>query len=75
MFKDFMPTIHRAADELSLGLENVDQKQVKETYNLLIALNIEFYSSYLKHYTQHLMLDKDKQVEQTEDELRKGLNL
>ena len=61
MFKDFMPTIHRAADELSLGLENVDQKQVKETYNLLIALNIELYSSYLKHYTQHLMLDKDKQ--------------
>ena len=49
-----MPTIHQANDELEMGLENIDKKKAKETYNALIALSIELNRRYIRHYTEYL---------------------
>jgi|TARA_B100001094_G_C18176734_1_gene798298 hypothetical protein len=54
MFEEFMPTIHQANDELEMGLENIDKKKAKETYNALIALSIELNRRYIRHYTEYL---------------------
>ena len=54
MFGEFMPTIHQANDELEMGLENIDKKKAKETYNALIALSIELNRRYIRHYTEYL---------------------
>lgn len=54
MFEEFMQTIHRANDELQMGLENIEKKKAKETYNALIALNIELHRRYIRHYTKYL---------------------
>jgi hypothetical protein len=38
MSSDMMEVIHQAIDELQIGLDKLEDKQVKETYNALVAL-------------------------------------
>lgn len=56
MSKDMMEVIHQAIDELQIGLDKLDDKQVKETYNALVALQIELHRKYTSHYTKRLGL-------------------
>ena len=53
---DMMEVIHKAIDELQIGLDKLEDKQVKETYNALVALQIELYRKYTSHYTKRLGL-------------------
>ena len=48
--------VHKAEDELKIGLANLDRQQVKQTYNELIAVELEFWRKYLKPYSDHLGL-------------------
>lgn len=50
--------VHKAEDQLREGLANVDQKIVKETYNELIAVQLEFWRRYIKPYCDHLDIKK-----------------
>ena len=43
MSAEMMEVIHQANDELQIGLDKLDDKQVKETYNALVALQIELH--------------------------------
>lgn len=56
MSNDMMEVIHKAIDELQIGLDKLDDKQVKETYNALVALQIELHRKYTSHYTKRLGL-------------------
>jgi len=56
MSSDMMEVIHQAIDELQIGLDKLDDKQVKETYNALVALQIELHRKYTSHYTKRLGL-------------------
>jgi hypothetical protein len=51
-----MEVIHQANDELQMGLDKLDDKQLKETYNALVALQIELHRRYTSHYTKRLGL-------------------
>jgi hypothetical protein len=56
MSNDMMEVVHKAIDELQIGLDKLDDKQVKETYNALVALQIELHRKYTSHYTKRLGL-------------------
>ena len=56
MSSDMMEVIHQAIDELQIGLDKLEDKQVKETYNALVALQIELHRKYTSHYTKRLGL-------------------
>lgn len=56
MVENMMEVIHQANDELQIGLDKIDEKQVKETYNALVALQIELHRKYTSHYTKRLGL-------------------
>ena len=62
MSKDMMEVIHQAIDELQIGLDKLDDKQVKETYNALVALQIELHRKYTSHYTKRLGLYGSKRL-------------
>lgn len=56
MVENMMEVIHQANDELQIGLDKLDDKQLKETYNALVALQIELHRRYTSHYTKRLGL-------------------
>ena len=56
MSENMMEVIHQAIDELQIGLDKLEDKQVKETYNALVALQIELHRKYTSHYTKRLGL-------------------
>ena len=56
MVENMMEVIHQANDELKMGLDKLDDKQLKETYNALVALQIELHRRYTSHYTKRLGL-------------------
>jgi hypothetical protein len=56
MVENMMEVIHQANDELQMGLDKLDDKQLKETYNALVALQIELHRRYTSHYTKRLGL-------------------
>jgi hypothetical protein len=56
MAANLLEPVHKAEDELKIGLANLDRQQVKQTYNELIAVELEFWRKYLKPYSDHLGL-------------------
>lgn len=54
MSAEMMEVIHQAKDELQIGLDKIEEKQLKETYNALVALQIELHRKYTSHYTKRL---------------------
>ncbi len=56
MAAHLLEPVHKAEDELKIGLANLDRQQVKQTYNELIAVELEFWRKYLKPYADHLGL-------------------
>lgn len=54
--------VHKAEDQLREGLANLDRRLVKEVYNELIAVEMEFWRKYLKPYTDHLNLATDPRL-------------
>ena len=57
MAAHLLEPIHKAEDQLKIGLANLDRKVVKETYNELIAVELEYWRKYLKPYSDHLGLN------------------
>lgn len=57
MAAHLLEPVHKAEDELKIGLANLDRQQVKQTYNELIAVELEFWRKYLKPYSDHLGLN------------------
>jgi len=56
MAAHLLEPIHKAEDQLKIGLANLDRKVVKETYNELIAVEMEYWRKYIKPYADHLGL-------------------
>lgn len=56
MAAHLLEPIHKAEDQLKIGLANLDRKVVKETYNELIAVELEYWRKYIKPYADHLGL-------------------
>ena len=57
MAAHLLEPIHKAEDQLKIGLANLDRKVVKETYNELIAVEMEYWRKYIKPYADHLGLN------------------
>jgi len=43
MFKQMAEILHKAQNELEIGLDKLDEKQIKNTYNDLVALQIDIH--------------------------------
>ena len=53
MFKQMAEILHKAQNELEIGLEKLDEKQIKNTYNDLVALQIDIHREYTSHYARY----------------------
>lgn len=59
MAAHLLEPVHKAEDQLREGLANLDRASVKEVYNELIAVELEFWRKYLKPYSDHLGLNRE----------------
>ena len=50
----YKPIVERADKQLLTGLENFSREELKQTYNDLLLLQIDYYSQYLKFYAEIL---------------------
>lgn len=53
MFKQMAEILHKAQNELEIGLDKLDEKQIKNTYNDLVALQIDIHREYTSHYARY----------------------
>lgn len=60
MFKEFAPVLHQAEDQIKFGLDNLSDREVKDTYNALISIQIELYRRYLSSYVERLGINHDE---------------
>ena len=50
----YKPVVERADKQLLTGLENFSREELKQTYNDLLSLQVEYYAQYLKFYSEIL---------------------
>lgn len=50
----YKPVVERADKQLLTGLENFSREELKETYNELLSLQVDYYAQYLKFYSEIL---------------------
>lgn len=62
MTTNLLEPVHKAEDQLREGLANLDRQAVKQVYNELIAVELEFWRKYLKPYSDHLNLNNDPRL-------------
>ena len=54
----YKPIVERADKQLLTGLENFSREELKQTYNELLLLQIDYYNQYLKFYAEILNENK-----------------
>jgi len=50
----YKPVVERADKQLLTGLENFSREELKQTYNELLSLQVDYYAQYLKFYSEIL---------------------
>ena len=53
----YKPIVERADKQLITGLENFSREELKQTYNDLLLLQVDYYKQYLKFYAEILNED------------------
>ena len=72
MFKQMAEILHKAQNELEIGLDNLDEKQIKNTYNDLVALQIDINRKYTSHYARYF--DHVLEITKEENNAADGLS-
>ena len=67
IFQDIMPALHKANDDISVfGIENIDERAAKATYEELIKAQMVIYEKFIKPYAERLSLLERQSEQRTE---------
>ena len=47
---ELLEAVRIAKDQLAIGLKDMSRAELKEQYNLLVSLEIEYYKNFIKPY-------------------------